>query len=412
MATAEPLAAADGLRITRDAAARRDVLRRLAGPDEDERPRLRDPAALPPLARGSDGRRPGRRVAVRGVGAGASPRSTTCAPATNRATSWSCRTRRCCGWCSAGCSTSSSAATANVSTGRPARSACSSSARATPPPAASRTNATLPQLLPETGRDLVGEQDAGWGQLDVALVDDRASRRRRRARLRASRPTMGSTPWRARWAARSIPAAVRSPSQTASFSRSAAVRRSTCRGVAVAQVDVGRARVRKPPAAAVGQRPERRRRRARPPGTGRATSRAGCGATVDPAPRVAGDLVGLEPGGGERGARVLEHRGDRLVVGTRQPPGARQRAERGPALDGQRVRRHVLGREADRQRRRRAASRRTTARARRTSDRSTGCRTPPRAPPARRRARPPRRGCARARAAADRRTPARRSTAG
>ena len=42
----------------------------------------------------------------------------------------------------------------------------------------------VPQLLPETGRDLVGEQDAGWGQLDVDFVDDRASRRRRRARLR------------------------------------------------------------------------------------------------------------------------------------------------------------------------------------------------------------------------------------
>jgi alpha-ribazole phosphatase len=30
----------------------------------------------------------------------------------------------------------------------------------------------VPQLPPETGRDLVGEQGAGWGQLDVDVVDD------------------------------------------------------------------------------------------------------------------------------------------------------------------------------------------------------------------------------------------------
>ena len=30
----------------------------------------------------------------------------------------------------------------------------------------------VPQLLPQPGRDLVGEQDAGWGQLDVDFVDD------------------------------------------------------------------------------------------------------------------------------------------------------------------------------------------------------------------------------------------------
>lgn len=30
----------------------------------------------------------------------------------------------------------------------------------------------LPQLPPETGRHLVGEQDAGWGQLDVDFIDD------------------------------------------------------------------------------------------------------------------------------------------------------------------------------------------------------------------------------------------------
>ena len=125
----------------------------------------------------------------------------------------------------------------------------------------------------------------------------------------------------------------------------------------------------------------------------RATSRAGCGATADPAARSSRSRSGSSPAAANAAPRVLEHRGDRVVVGARQPSGARQRSERRPALDGQRVRRHVLGREPDRARRRRAASRRTTARGRRTSDRSTRCRTPPRARPARRPARPPRRGC-------------------
>ena len=62
---------------------------------------------------------------------------------------------------------------------------------------------------------------------------------------------------------------------------------------------------------------------------------------------VAGDLVGREPGGGEGGARVLEHHGDRLVVRTRQSAGARQRSEGRAALDGQRVGRDVIGCEAD-----------------------------------------------------------------
>ena len=46
----------------------------------------------------------------------------------------------------------------------------------------------------------------------------------------ASRPASGSAPWRARCAARSIPSTVRRPSQTASFSRASALRRSTWRG--------------------------------------------------------------------------------------------------------------------------------------------------------------------------------------
>ena len=122
-----------------------------------------------------------------------------------------------------------------------------------------------------------------------------------------------------------MPATVRSPSQTASFSRSAAVRRSTCRGASrLAQVDVGRARVREPPGAcrrpAGGTTPPTRP----PPDTGQRPVQA---VVPRPAARAARSWRSRsgQAGGGERGARVLEHRGDRVVVGTRQPAGARRR---------------------------------------------------------------------------------------
>ena len=182
--------------------------------------------------------------------------------------------------------------------------------------------------------------------------------------------------------------AVRSPSQTASFSRSAAVRRSTWRAAGApsgpaGQVDVGRARVREPPGAcrrrAAGTTPPTRRRPDRAP----ATSRGGCGAT---AARAARSWRPRRAAGRRRAnaARACWNiAATASSSGRASRPARAQRSERRPALDGQRVRRDVIGRERDRARRPRAASRRATGRGRRTSDRSTRCRTPPRAPRAR-----------------------------
>ena len=180
---------ASGFRSRQDRPAGRDVLRRLAGPDEEEA----SACAIPPAtAAGARIRRSARppgespfEVSVRAFAAHRRPAR----PLRNGQRAGRVAQDGAAAAALPAAEHRRSDATANVSTGRPARSACSSSARAMPPRAASPT--TERTYFQSRARDLVGEQDAGWGQLDVDFVDDRASRRRRRARLRRSRPTHG-----------------------------------------------------------------------------------------------------------------------------------------------------------------------------------------------------------------------------
>ena len=170
----------------------------------------------------------------------------------------------------------------------------------------------------------------------------------------ASRPSSGSRPCRARWAARSIavggaqaqPDAPRSPGRRPSGARRGAPARAAAAGPGGRQVDVGGARVREPPPAPVGQRPKRRRRRPQAQVGGPATSRGGCGGRGARAARSSRLRRAQAPPPRTPRRACLEHRGDRLVVRTRQLAGAVARAEDRPALDGQRVGRDVVRRRA------------------------------------------------------------------